>query len=252
MHEHKPLSASSLSAKELMEDELHIDPISHEPGAHPVGTGLGAVVGGAATGFAGGVLAGPIGAVVGLIAGAIAGGIGGKVAAEALDPTEEETFWQQIYEYEPYYIAGKSYADYAPAYGLGYHGRAAHHGQWVDIEPELASQWDVVSEGSTLNWLEARSAAMAAWQRLDARYPHHKASDEFAHALRGWWHQAEDKIKAQLPHEVDTAYPELFDQDDLSHLADRREIILGRIQAKYGLTHEEAEKRLQAMLFKTK
>ncbi len=44
-------------------DRLNADPITGEPGAHPVGTGLGAV-GGAATGATVGALGGPVGAVV--------------------------------------------------------------------------------------------------------------------------------------------------------------------------------------------
>ena len=50
------------------------DPISGEPGSHPVGTGIGAALGGA--GAAAGIVAGPAGAVVGAMAGAIAGGGG--------------------------------------------------------------------------------------------------------------------------------------------------------------------------------
>ncbi|MDB5965458.1 MAG: hypothetical protein JWQ72_1958, partial [Polaromonas sp.] len=36
------------------DDDLNLDPISKEPGAHPVGTGLGAVAGGMAAGAAAG------------------------------------------------------------------------------------------------------------------------------------------------------------------------------------------------------
>jgi uncharacterized protein (TIGR02271 family) len=62
------------------------DPISGEPGAHPVETGAGAVAGGAA-GAAAGSVAGPIGAGVGAAAGAVIGGLGGKAAGEKFDPT---------------------------------------------------------------------------------------------------------------------------------------------------------------------
>ena len=41
------------------ERDANLDPITHEPGAHPVGTGLGAAAGGMAAGAAG-----PAGSVV--------------------------------------------------------------------------------------------------------------------------------------------------------------------------------------------
>ena len=62
------------------------DPITNEPGAHPVGTGAGALAGGAA-GAAVGSAAGPVGTGVGAVAGAIAGGLGGKAAGEKFNPT---------------------------------------------------------------------------------------------------------------------------------------------------------------------
>jgi uncharacterized protein (TIGR02271 family) len=63
------------------------DPITHEPGAHPVGTGAGAAAGGVA-GAAAGSVAGPVGTGVGAAAGAVIGGLGGKAAAEKFNPTE--------------------------------------------------------------------------------------------------------------------------------------------------------------------
>src|SRR4051794_32509382 len=49
------------------------DPITGEPGAHPVGVGVGTAAGGAAAGALGGAAAGPVGAVVGAVAGGLAG-----------------------------------------------------------------------------------------------------------------------------------------------------------------------------------
>lgn len=63
------------------------DPLSGEPGSHPVGTAAGAAGGGAA-GAAVGMAAGPIGAGVGAAVGAVAGGLAGKATAEHFDPTE--------------------------------------------------------------------------------------------------------------------------------------------------------------------
>ena len=57
------------------------DPITGEPGSHPVGTGVGAT-GGALAGAAAGSLAGPAGTVAGMLIGAVVGGMGGKAVAE--------------------------------------------------------------------------------------------------------------------------------------------------------------------------
>jgi uncharacterized protein (TIGR02271 family) len=65
------------------------DPITGEPGSHPVATGAGAVAGGAA-GAAAGSVAGPVGTGVGAAAGAVLGGVGGKAAGEKFDPTSSD------------------------------------------------------------------------------------------------------------------------------------------------------------------
>jgi uncharacterized protein (TIGR02271 family) len=62
------------------------DPITKEPGAHPIGTGVGAAAAGAA-GAAVGSVAGPVGTAVGATAGAVVGGLGGKAVAESFNPT---------------------------------------------------------------------------------------------------------------------------------------------------------------------
>lgn len=69
----------------------HPDPITGEPGAHPVGVGVGALGAGAA-GAAIGSIGGPIGMLIGAAIGAVAGGLAGKeVAATSEMPAAEET-----------------------------------------------------------------------------------------------------------------------------------------------------------------
>lgn len=75
-------------------DDLNADPITGEPGAHPVGTGVGAA-GGAVAGAAVGAIGGPVGAIVGGAVGAVVGGLAGKGAAEAVNPTEEEAIGER-------------------------------------------------------------------------------------------------------------------------------------------------------------
>ena len=69
----------------------HPDPITGEPGAHPVGVGVGALGAGAA-GAAIGSIGGPIGMLIGAAIGAVAGGLAGKeVAATADAPAVSST-----------------------------------------------------------------------------------------------------------------------------------------------------------------
>src|SRR3954467_8263262 len=96
------------------------DPISGARGAHPVGTGLGAVAGGAATGAAVGSVAGPVGTAAGVVGGAIVGGLAGKGIAEAVNPTAERDYWTKNYNQESYYQTGHTWDDYDPAYRVGY------------------------------------------------------------------------------------------------------------------------------------
>jgi hypothetical protein len=145
------------------------DPITGTPGAHPLGTGLGAAAGGIAAGAAAGTLAaGPIGTAVGAAIGAIAGGLGGKALAEHYDPTVEEAHWRDNFEREPYYQRGMTYDDYSPAYRLGGETRSRSTGRsFDDVEGELAERYDEVRGESRLDWENAKHATRAAWNRLD-------------------------------------------------------------------------------------
>jgi uncharacterized protein (TIGR02284 family) len=149
--------------------DLNRDPITDEPGSHPVGTGVGAV-GGAVAGAAAGALGGPIGMAVGGVVGAVVGGLAGKAAAEAVNPTAEEEHWRENYTREPYYEQGRSFDDYAPAYRLGVSGRTRHEGDWESAEPRLASEWETARDGSSLSWREAQPASRAAWTRVENTY----------------------------------------------------------------------------------
>lgn len=147
-------------------DALNRDPITDEPGAHPIGTGVGAA-GGAVAGAAAGAIAGPIGAAVGGAAGAVVGGLAGKAAGEAVNPTREEAFWRENYNKEPYYEAGRSFDDYGPAYRLGLSSRQRSEDPWTSVEPKLASEWEGQRGGSSLDWQRASPATQAAWHRAD-------------------------------------------------------------------------------------
>lgn len=155
-----------MAAEEREERDMNRDPITDEPGAHPVGTGIGAA-GGAMAGAAAGAMGGPVGAAVGGVVGAVVGGLAGKAAGEAINPTAEEAFWRDNYSKEPYYESGRSFDDYGPAYRLGLSGRTHYEDPWTSVEPRLASEWESTRGSSSLDWDRASHASRAAWQRAD-------------------------------------------------------------------------------------
>jgi hypothetical protein len=150
------------------EKDLNQDPLTGEPGAHPVGTGIGAVAAGAAAGAAGGAVAGPAGAVAGAVVGAVAGGYAGKEAAEAIDPTVEDAYWRSHYTTRPYYEKSVAYDEYQPAYRYGWETRSRYQNRpFNEVESELERGWESAKENSKLAWSHARNAARDAWDRID-------------------------------------------------------------------------------------
>jgi len=145
------------------------DPITGAAGAHPVGTGLGAVAGGIAAGAATGTVAGPIGTAVGAAVGAIVGGLAGKGVAEMIDPTVEDAYWRDNYAARPYVTKGASYDDYGPAYRYGVDQYSHFDGAAFDtVDSDLARDWDDARSDSSLSWDQARYAARDSWERVDS------------------------------------------------------------------------------------
>ena len=149
--------------------DANLDPISGEPGAHPVGTGVGAAGVGAVATVIGGVVAGPVGAVVGAVVGSVVGGLTGKSTAEQINPTFdfEDNHWRETYNSRPYFEEGTKYEDYQPAYRIGYeaYARYGHSGRdYRDIELDLHRDYEANQSGS-LAWEKAKYAVRDAWDR---------------------------------------------------------------------------------------
>ena len=151
--------------------DMNRDPISGEPGSHPVGTGIGSA-GGAMAGAAAGAVFGPIGALVGGAIGAVAGGAAGHVAGERIDPTGEEEYWKSQHN-------STEWNDYGPAYKYGWESRMQHgERQWDNrLEDDLKSGWDKVKGTSALTWDKAKSATRNAWDRTDRTYRTYNTTD---------------------------------------------------------------------------
>jgi len=111
-------------------------------------------------------MAGPVGAVAGAVIGAVAGGLGGKAAAEAVDPTVQDAYWEQNYKSRPYASSSGAYKDYQPAYRYGWESAARSPGRSFDeAAPDLEREWPARSN-STLPWEKARHATRDAWDRV--------------------------------------------------------------------------------------
>lgn len=160
-------------APDEVKKDLNADPITGEPGSHPIGTGVGAV-GGAAVGATVGSAGGPVGTLVGGAVGAFMGGLAGHAVGEAVDPTVEDAYWRENYVNQPYYGAAKNNypdlnfdRDYQSAYRVGYEKRHAYDPDvaFEEVEPELRTNWEQAKAESRLSWDEAKHASRDAWNR---------------------------------------------------------------------------------------
>ena len=151
----------------VMTSNQNLDPLSGEPGSHPVGTGVGATLGAMVAGAAAGSVVGPVGTVIGMAIGATLGGLAGKGLAENIDPTAEDAYWRQEYRGRPYVETDASYDNYGPAYSYGVAAFGRHETRHFElIEPELAQDWSTMRGGSDLSWDRARPAVKDAWERM--------------------------------------------------------------------------------------
>jgi hypothetical protein len=149
------------------------DPITGEPGSHPIGVGVGGAGGAAAGAAVGGVVGGPVGAVVGGVVGAVAGGLAGKGVAETIDPTVEEDYWRKNYSSRPYSKSDKKYEDYDPAYRYGWEAAAKkeYRGRrFEDVEQELAKGWPAYSNTPNTGWSDVRLVTRDAYERIQTRF----------------------------------------------------------------------------------
>ncbi len=165
------------------ERDINPDPITGEPGAHPIGTGVGAAGVGTAATAVGAALGGPVGAVVGAVVGSVAGGLMGKGIAEQIDPTLEEEYWRGSYRDRPYAEADYDYdKDYSPAYRTGYDGYssyASENATFETAEPRLREDYEKNRGSSRLDWEKAKPATQDAWNRADVTVRGTRENDEY-------------------------------------------------------------------------
>ncbi|HBL26303.1 MAG TPA: hypothetical protein DD490_05645 [Acidobacteria bacterium] len=158
--------------KNVEAHDANRDPISGAPGAHPLGTGVGAAGGGVTGATIGAVVGGPVGAVVGAAVGAIAGGLAGKGVAEEVNPTVEDGYWRENFAGRPYAAKDAPYDQYAPAYKYGWESQSLNAGKkFEDVSNDLEHGWDTAKGTSSLPWSHAKSAVSDAWHRVEKAMP---------------------------------------------------------------------------------
>jgi phage tail tape-measure protein len=142
------------------------DPITNEPGAHPIETGIGAAVAGAAAGMALGTVAGPVAAAVGAAVGAVAGGYAGKGIGEMIDPTTEDNWLRDNFKSRPYVKEGDTFEKYHPAYRHGASAEARYgDAKFEAVESEVRSEWDKLGDTADYPWGDARGAVKDSYER---------------------------------------------------------------------------------------
>jgi hypothetical protein len=142
------------------------DPVTDQPGSHPIETGVGAAVGGAAAGLAAGAVGGPVSAAVGAAIGAVAGGSAGKGVGEMIDPTTEDNWLRDNFASRPYVQKGDAFETYRPAYQYGANVESRYgDANFERMEPELESEWHNAAKPAPMPWNRARGAVKDAYER---------------------------------------------------------------------------------------
>jgi hypothetical protein len=142
------------------------DPITDEPGAHPIETGIGAAAAGAAGGLAAGAVGGPLAAAVGVAVGAVAGGYAGKSVGEIIDPTTADDFLRGRFKSRPYVEDGDDYEDFRAAYRYGGLAESKYGDAGIDLTDEnLRREWEKTEEGKEIPWSLASGAVNDGYER---------------------------------------------------------------------------------------
>lgn len=77
---------------------------------------------------------------------------------------QEDAYWHAHFAQEPYYVAGRGYDQYRPAYELGWTAALQHpDADLSDLLKELEQQWSTNSATSLLPWREVHQAVREAW-----------------------------------------------------------------------------------------
>ena len=86
-------------------------------------------------------------------------------------PEAEEAFWHTQYTHESYFVPGRGFDQYAPAYQLGWQAGHEQGASQVGLpsfesqENELRARWLQAHGNSLLDWAQVKAAVKAAFSR---------------------------------------------------------------------------------------
>ena len=89
-------------------------------------------------------------------------------------PEAEDAFWHTQYTLESYFVAGRGFDQYSPAYQLGWqagYGQGANQAGLLSFESqenELRARWLQAHGHSLLDWAQVKAAVKAAFSRAVA------------------------------------------------------------------------------------
>jgi hypothetical protein len=80
---------------------------------------------------------------------------------------EEEAYWREQHDKQPFVKPGQKYENYSAAYRTGYEGFHKYPGKtYEDVEAELALDYEQHRAEDALPWDRARHAVRAAWAKV--------------------------------------------------------------------------------------
>lgn len=83
---------------------------------------------------------------------------------------QEDVYWRSQFSQEDYYVPGRGYDQYQPAYALGCTKALQHPGAvFEDLERQIEEQWSQQRGASLLPWREVRAAIHAAWEHTSVQ-----------------------------------------------------------------------------------
>jgi hypothetical protein len=158
-----------MNEEDVFKENRNPDPITGEPGFHPIGTVAGGASG-AMTGAAIGTIGGPVGVILGAAAGGLVGGLAGDVLAELLNPSDIDEYWRAEFE-KGAGISAQSYEEVKNELYFGTQGRLRYGKSappWNEVEPDLAKLWRASPLWTGEEWQQVRATVFEAFRVADA------------------------------------------------------------------------------------
>lgn len=83
---------------------------------------------------------------------------------------QEDNYWRSQFAKEDYYVPGRGYDQYQPAYAMGCLKALQHPGaDFQDMEKKMEAEWESNRVASLLPWREVRAAIQAAWEHTSVQ-----------------------------------------------------------------------------------